>query len=1639
MEIRLPGNIYSSPVIGPDGTIYIGSSGSGLLAISPDGSFLWNHSLGGSALSTPAVGSDGTIYVGSDNHFLTAVNPDGTRQWRHEGSCFNYSSPAIGPDGTIFGGGQPSFYALYSSSDGLADTSWPMFQQNARHTGKWENVVTPLLIDDPAESTVPPGGIHYYSVEPDADHGLLIELQPGAGANSLLLNGQLGASTLSSATLTPNGTYELLISPTAAAVYTLSIYGVDVGVNGGAYTLTARYVDRHLSDLSPRTAGNAGEVRLEITGLRFSDPAQVSLSGPVTINASEVSVGSDSEVLAHFDLTGSPVGTYDVTVTWPDMTDVTLPDAFEIVAGTGPNLEAHLVAPEGLRALRRYVVWLEYANTGDADMPAPLFTVRANVDVSLDHENIDGHSVEVLGIGGSANPDVLRAGESMRVPIYFIAPNLGSDAEFELLETPDTDEPIDWPSLKDGMRPPDMDPGVWDALWPDLIARLGTTWSEYLQVLRDNAARAGSWGFPTHDPSGLIDLEVLQAAGEPDAAIAGELRLATTNELLPGVTLRLRSLDGTVVKETDTTYTPPGRFVFNEVPDGSYEIWIEGYYIDPVMQVDVIGADVTGVQLVGHPYEPVELSEFALPQHTPAMTADPSGTQYLLWKEGTEIWWAINTGGVWTHSGPIPDADGSNPAIVYDDALLDGGMTPGLFAAWETSGLESTIEWSVGRLLSESIEWSEPEALTSDLADDFSVDVFTDTASMPVVLWLQRDYSIDDDTDLYYQSVGLSGVTTDRSTLDPNWASLLPGDWDFCNSTPLGIIKEFPPKIPILGGPWGWRVIGTGCEALESCDPLLTPKWDVKIPLGSVASFIGKLDFAFKFNTEPCECKYLLGDSRMSAQNVGLDFSPPVFNLPLVAADIPLGLATLSMGIQATMSGDLIWHSNFPSPVASEGTLDVGFGAVIEGKVQFIFGLEGTVTGTATSYWTSRRPDYGIKFSGECVRFLGKPEMLFGAVYEEYCLQYGSWCPPHPSCEPVPQPIDGETIFFGDRMVLSGSNGTLLDDPYPVTWRIEFVKNAFVGTGTTYEGNPVLGDISADLFIDGPPSVAKSSAGDVLVAWAKAEQPQDLGTRVWTSSYSGASWATAEPITPVPGFIKDPSVEFDSNGNAMAVWSEASNAGLDFNTSPVEDIVAATELADIWFALHNGSTWSSPTRLADIAGRDEQPSLARGPSSQIAATWLNQADDGGWSLYGAIWSGSAWSTPEVIATPPIAYRPLVYYQGGFPAVLWSQADPDDPESFNDWKLFWSSWNGMSWSTSEPVGLAAPLVGFDNPTEAISVRGLVFPDPPSFCCLGSCDDPPPPDPSTGGATQIPRHATFSPVVAAVDPNEKIGPAGIGAEHFIDAGDRLDYVVYFENLPAAAVPAQEVFVTDCLDHDVDLTSVTLEDVAFGDVIVGNDSGEPLFDTRVTIPDYRPGETKDWWVDIITEFDLGTGCLDVTFRTLDPVTGELPEDAFAGFLPPEDGTGRGQGHISLSANSKANLVDGTVITNRGTIVFDINESIVTNEVFNTIGSPLEPTLTVTLAGTGGGTVTSDPAGIDCGTDCTEAYPLATVVDLFEDPDPDSLFVGWSGEPDCSDGAVTMDGDRNCTATFDLIPGLPFEDGFESGDTSGWSNTVQ
>src|SRR5215475_6236379 len=75
---------------------------------------------------------------------------------------------------------------------------------------------------------------------------------------------------------------------------------------------------------------------------------------------------------------------------------------------------------------------------------------------------------------------------------------------------------------------------------------------------------------------------------------------------------------------------------------------------------------------------------------------------------------------------------------------------------------------------------------------------------------------------------------------------------------------------------------------------------------------------------------------------------------------------------------------------------------------------------------------------------------------------------------------------------------------------------------------------------------------------------------------------------------------------------------------------------------------------------------------------------------------------------------------------------------------------------------------------------------------------------------------------------------------------------------------------------------------------------------------------------------------------------------------------------------------------------------------------TLIVTLSGSG--VVTSVPAGVNCGTDCTENYPRGTSVTLMAAAASGYHFNTWSG--DCTGNAVTctltMSGARNVGVTF-------------------------
>jgi Mg-chelatase subunit ChlD len=84
--------------------------------------------------------------------------------------------------------------------------------------------------------------------------------------------------------------------------------------------------------------------------------------------------------------------------------------------------------------------------------------------------------------------------------------------------------------------------------------------------------------------------------------------------------------------------------------------------------------------------------------------------------------------------------------------------------------------------------------------------------------------------------------------------------------------------------------------------------------------------------------------------------------------------------------------------------------------------------------------------------------------------------------------------------------------------------------------------------------------------------------------------------------------------------------------------------------------------------------------------------------------------------------------------------------------------------------------------------------------------------------------------------------------------------------------------------------------------------------------------------------------------------------------------------------------------------------------LGGAGPETASLIVSMTGSGLISSDPVGINCGEDCSEAYPINTAVTLTATPDPDANFENWGGDctgtgPEC---ILTMDEAKMVEASF-------------------------
>ena len=216
----------------------------------------------------------------------------------------------------------------------------------------------------------------------------------------------------------------------------------------------------------------------------------------------------------------------------------------------------------------------------------------------------------------------------------------------------------------------------------------------------------------------------------------------------------------------------------------------------------------------------------------------------------------------------------------------------------------------------------------------------------------------------------------------------------------------------------------------------------------------------------------------------------------------------------------------------------------------------------------------------------------------------------------------------------------------------------------------------------GDPQVGADSNGNAMAIWS---QNDGTAFSIYTSYYSVSlgSWGPATLLDTLPWDAWWSSVQFDKNGNAIAIWYEFDGSSW-------------TIFADRWV----GGVWQGARALESSARDDSAPRLSVSPSGDAAAAWIEF--DGAYNrIYGSHYSAStdSWGTPALLTAPISgdAINPWVatdYY--GNAIVVFQQW------SGSSWQI-WAAWNyGTNWYGPQPLNYNPG--DQSNPTIAETLNG-----------------------------------------------------------------------------------------------------------------------------------------------------------------------------------------------------------------------------------------------------------------------------------------------------------------------------------------------
>lgn len=127
-RFRAGSTVHVPPVVGSDGTAYVGTSDGSLEAVGPDGVLRWSVTLEGAVIWAPVKDGSGRLYVATAGQRIHSFLPSGARGWVLRSPVAVATDPVVAPWGLLFGAADGSIWAVSSRGAALwhADVGQPI-------------------------------------------------------------------------------------------------------------------------------------------------------------------------------------------------------------------------------------------------------------------------------------------------------------------------------------------------------------------------------------------------------------------------------------------------------------------------------------------------------------------------------------------------------------------------------------------------------------------------------------------------------------------------------------------------------------------------------------------------------------------------------------------------------------------------------------------------------------------------------------------------------------------------------------------------------------------------------------------------------------------------------------------------------------------------------------------------------------------------------------------------------------------------------------------------------------------------------------------------------------------------------------------------------------------------------------------------------------------------------------------------------------------------------------------------------------------------------------------------------------------------------------------------------------------------